>query len=764
MVPADPQTYPQILWKTGQVQVLKKRVKKPTKSALLRVAVNTPLDTYFDYRTPDPAPEFAPLPGSRVRVPFGHTTAIGVIVELTTTTNVDPAKLRNALEILDPEPLMDTATLELLRWAARYYKHPPGEVFAAAIPVALRKGRPVEATQVIWRITAAGETALDAGSLTRSPRQREVLALLIEHRECAAVDFRFLGGDWRRALRCLVAKGWAEKSERSVTGHDRLRSSQLEKAPTLTGHQDTALREILAARDRYRGFLLYGVTGSGKTEVYLRFMETVVADGKQALVLVPEIGLTPQLVERFQSRLDASLCVIHSGLTANERLEAYRTARNGQASIILGTRSAVFTPLKNAGAIIVDEEHDTSFKQQEGFRYSARDLAVARAKRLNIPVVLGSATPSLESLGNTRDGRYELLELPQRPGAARPPHVTLIDLRMHAGREGLSTPMLFAIDKHLKAGGQVLLYLNRRGYAPAFFCSQCGWIASCSRCDARMTYHRLDNILRCHHCDAQQKPVSACPECDEDVHAVGQGTERVEELLARQFAGYPIARMDRDKLRKKGELESVLHAVKTGETRILIGTQMLTKGHHFPDVTLVGILNADQGLFGTDFRSSERLAQTIVQVSGRAGRAERPGAVFIQTEFPEHPLLQLLVNEGYQTFADAALAERKAAHWPPFASLALFRVEATKKYLPIKFLDEVRKLAEPLVHSNVAVYGPAPAPMERRAGRYRAQLLIQSRSRTHLQRFLNDLVPQLAALKSARRVRWSLDVDPIELF
>jgi primosomal protein N' (replication factor Y) len=490
----------------------------------------------------------------------------------------------------------------------------------------------------------------------------------------------------------------------------------------------------------------------------------VVARGEQALVLVPEISLTPQLVERCAARFDAPLAVLHSGLTDADRLQAWRAARSGTAPVVIGTRSAIFAPLARPGLIVVDEEHDASYKQQEGFRYSARDLALARAQRHQVPIVLGSATPSLESLERVRAGRATLLELPNRTAGAQPPALKLVDLRAHAGLQGIATPTILSIQRHLAAGGQVLVYLNRRGYAPSLFCPGCGWVAPCPRCDARLTVHLREHALHCHHCGSQRALPAACPDCGAAVKPVGQGTERIEETLAALCPGVPLARIDRDAMRRRGVLEETLRRVQAGEVRLLVGTQMLTKGHHFPDVSLVVVLNADQGLFGTDFRAAERLAQTIVQVSGRAGRAERPGEVIVQTEYPEHPLLQQLVQGGYDAFAKAALAERQQARWPPFARVAVLRAEAAGRDAPMQFLDVARELAAACDVAGVEILGPAAAPMERRAGHFRAQLLLHAATHAPLQQLFARWLPALESAPAARKVRWALDVDPLELF
>jgi primosomal protein N' (replication factor Y) len=482
------------------------------------------------------------------------------------------------------------------------------------------------------------------------------------------------------------------------------------------------------------------------------------------LVLVPEIGLTPQLVGRFRDRFDTPMAVLHSALTDGERLAAWRQAFSGHARIVLGTRSAVFAPVRDLGIIIVDEEHDASFKQHEGgFRYSARDLAVVRAQRADVPVLLGSATPALESLQNVAGGRYTRLSLPHRAAKAEPPRMALVDLRSNAGHAGVSTPAIQAIERHLRDDGQVLVFLNRRGYAPTLLCTACGWIAPCRECDARLTVHLSAGRLRCHHCGFDSELPSRCPQCGFAVKPVGQGTERIEEALGSLFPGVTLARLDRDVVRRRGDMEEVMRRMSSGEARILVGTQMVTKGHDFPNVTLVVVLNADQGLFSTDFRAPERLAQTIVQVAGRAGRGTKPGEVLIQTEFPGHPLLLSLLSEGYDGFARTALTEREQASWPPFSRLAAVRDSAKTAESALEFLTEARKLAG-TPPRGLRLLGPVPAAMSKRAGRYHAQLLIEGADRSSLHHFLDSWLPAVEQLQSARRVRWALDVDPIELF
>jgi primosomal protein N' (replication factor Y) len=729
---------------------------------VVRVAVNAPLRKLFDYLPPPAGP--SPVEGARIRVPFGRSGKIGLIVEAEADSSLPAARLRRADQVLDAQPVIDGTLLRLLVWSADYYGHPIGEVCAAALPGLLRKGKASDAVETVYRATAEG-LALDPAELARrAPRQAELLEILRRGPAGAGdPELKGLPAGWRDAFRRLAERGLAEICARAVSD-ERRPGSPARPGPALTEDQRAAVAAIRAALTGYRGILLHGATGSGKTEVYLSVIESVVQAGRQALVLVPEIGLTPQLVDRFSERFEFPPAVLHSAMSDAERLAAWRHARHGVAPVIIGTRSAVFAPLRDCGLIIVDEEHDPSLKQQDGFRYSARDLAVVRARMSGVPVILGSATPSLETMQNARSGRYLNLLLPERPGAARHPELRVIDLRRVPSRDGLSPPLLAAMERHLEADGQVMLFLNRRGYAPVLFCTECGWLAECGRCDARMTLHQRSSRLRCHHCGRESPPPERCPDCRCELKPLGEGTERIEETLHRFFPGSRVARIDRDATRNRGSLDTILADMRSGRTRILVGTQMLTKGHDFPGVTLVGVLNADQGLFGTDFRSDERLAQTILQVAGRAGRADRAGEVLIQTSYPEHPLLQDLINQGYDAFAEAALAQRQASGWPPFSYLALLRAEAHQPGGALSFLQTCRDWGEPLAIPGVRLLGPAPAPMERRSGRYRAQLLLQAGHRRTLHALLERLLPLIEQSKQARQVRWSLDVDPVELF
>jgi primosomal protein N' (replication factor Y) (superfamily II helicase) len=731
------------------------------KPQVFRVALDTPLRRLFDYLPPPGSAE--PAVGARVRVPFGRQRLVGLVMGSAHGSDVPAERLKPILEVLDPVPVLDKAAVALLEWAADYYHHPIGEVAAGALPKALRDGAPSTALDQIWSVTPEGVAALDSAAARRAPKQLALLTMLAGQAGASPpwLDERLPA--WREAARALAKRGWIRLSEVAQL-RDPSAARVRTQGPQLLEEQSHAVAAVGAALGGYGAFVLHGITGSGKTEVYLRLVEQVLVAGRRALVLVPEIGLTPQLVGRFRERFDTPIAVVHSGLTDTERLAAWRDAFSGHARIVIGTRSAVFAPVPDLGLIVVDEEHDASFKQHEGaLRYSARDLAVVRAHHAGVPIVLGSATPSLETLHNVSAGRYTRLRLLQRAARAQPPVLKLIDLRSAAVHAGMATPAVLAIKRHLAEDGQVLVFLNRRGYAPTLLCTGCGWVAPCQECDARLTVHQEAGRLRCHHCGADAPLPTRCPVCGFAVKAVGQGTERIEEALAAAFPGVSIARLDRDVVRKRGDMEAVVQRMSSGEARILVGTQMVTKGHDFPNVTLVVVLNADQGLFSTDFRAPERLAQTIVQVAGRAGRGIKAGEVLIQSSFPEHPLLTNLLLEGYDGFAQAALAERSQASWPPFARLAALRDSARTADAALAFLSEARKLAV-APPRGVRLLGPVPAAMARRAGRYHAQLLVESPERARLHEFLDAWLPEVEQLKSARAVRWSLDVDPIELF
>jgi primosomal protein N' (replication factor Y) len=733
-----------------------------SRAAVWRVVLDMPLRRPFDYLPPQEDSGRPIRPGVRVRVPFGRRRLIGVVTEEAASSDVPPERLKPILEVLDAEPVLDAAMLALLLWAAEYYHHPIGEVLAAALPKALRLGAAAGAARKRWVVSAEGCAAHLRGEPRRAPQQRAMLLYLIEKEGCSADELAALGPNARALLRSLAHRGWVAALDEPLIPAS-VPAGTPAQGFALNTEQHTAVEAISASLHSFGAYLLHGITGSGKTEVYLHLVARVLAQGRAALILVPEIGLTPQLVGRFRERFAVPLAVLHSGLTDRERLDAWRQAFTGHARIVLGTRSAVFAPVRELGLIVVDEEHDASFKQHEGgFRYSARDLAIVRAQRAAVPVVLGSATPAFETLYNAAAGRYQRLSLPRRTAQAQAPRLGLIDLRVNAVQAGISTPAIEAIKRHLSAEGQVLVFLNRRGYAPTLLCTACGWTAACDECDARLTVHQAIERLRCHHCGADAPLPESCPQCGFALRPVGQGTQRIEEKLEELFPDAPRVRLDRDAVRSRADIEAAMQRMVSGDARILVGTQMVTKGHDFPNVTLVVVMNADRGLFSTDFRAPERLAQTIVQVAGRAGRGDKPGEVLIQTEFPDHPLLRSLLAEGYDGFARTALIEREQARWPPYSRLAAVRDSAKSAAAALAFLTDARHSAR--LPPKVRLFGPVPAAMAKRAGRYHAQLLIESADRSALHRFLDGWISEIEQLPSSRRVRWALDVDPLELF
>ncbi|MGN6654847.1 MAG: primosomal protein N' [Rhodanobacter sp.] len=720
---------------------------------VLRVALPLPLPTLFDYLPPGPE---LPPPGSRVLVPFGRDRLVGVVVESGVESALDGRRLKPLLRALDDAPLLDAELLQTLAWATDYWLGAPGEVYTNALPLALREAKPLPAIgEEYWAITAAGREVHAAGS--RRGGSRALLALLADG-PLGAQALNERQGGWREAARRLASAGLLERCEqmpadpRPATG-----------APILSSEQQQAVAAVGASLGRYQPFLLDGVTGSGKTEVYLALIEQVLAQGKQALLLVPEIGLAPQTVRRLRERLGVAVEVLHSNLAEGDRARAWLRARAGSARVILGTRSAIFTPLPRAGLIIVDEEHDGSYKQQDGFRYHARDLAVVRARALGVPVLLGSGTPSLESLANAEAGRYRHLHLRARPGAVRAPQVQIIDIRAQRLQHGLSPALLAAVAATIERGEQALVFRNRRGYAPVLLCHACGWHAECPGCQRPLTLHTGRHQLICHHCDRRQRVPAACPACGAaELTAQGHGTERLEEALLARFPEVPVLRVDRETTRRKDAFDGMLASLADERPAILVGTQMLAKGHDLPNLTLVAIVGVDEGLHSVDFRAEERLAQLVVQVAGRAGRARKPGHVLLQTHQPDHPMLRNLLAHGYAATARELLAERRQTGLPPFSHQVLLRAEATARDAVDAFLAAAHAAlpADPALQ----IAGPMPAPMALRAGRQRGQLLIESASRAALRKVLRPWQLALGALPAARKLRWSLDVDPVDLY
>lgn len=739
-------------------------LSKPEQAGLiLQVAVPAPLFCAFDYVIPKTLINQNFSAGCRVSVPFGRRKAIGIIVGRHHTSEISKNRLKAIDSLLDINPVLSPEVLSLLQWAATYYLHPIGEVMQSALPGLLRQGKAPEPNNFNVWIIADTTSADDLQSLKRAPKQQQLLQLLLNQPTGLEDDqLNNIHPNWRSAMKALVSKGLVTHFEKPCLAAVQGPASQ---GPPLNNEQQHTIDAIVKGLNDHQIHLVHGVTGSGKTEIYLNLSEHIIAAGKQVLVLVPEIGLTPQLTERFQLRFNQPVAVLHSGLNDQQKLCAWHSAAIGHAKLIIGTRSAIFTNIPNLGLIIVDEEHDGSYKQQEGFRYNARDLALVRAQKENIPVVLGSATPSLESLRNVAQGRYHIHKLYQRARSRVDTRIKLIDMCSQPMTEGLSASLLDNVEQHLQNEGQVLLFLNRRGFSPLLLCHVCGWTTSCMRCDAHMTFHKHKQTLHCHHCGTETPAPKQCGKCGStELIAIGAGTERIEDFLNKRFPDIQVNRIDRDTTRRKGALENKIQQAHNGGGSILVGTQMLAKGHDFPNVTLVGVLDTDQALYSADFRASEHLAQLITQVSGRAGRAEKSGEVLIQTHHPGHPLLQTLLHEGYETFAKEALIERKQAGLPPYKHLAMLRCAAIKKQVGLDFMNDARQLIHSKSLSALEVFGPVPAPMEKRAGRYRTQIMLQSTDRKTLHQLLRQWLPQLQQLKSSKQVRWSIDIDPYDTY
>ncbi len=725
--------------------------------ALVALAVLLP--TLFDNRLEHAMCE---LIGARVLVPFGRGQRSGIIVEGGGEPEVPLERIKPVAQVFEREPRAAPDVLRLMRFASRYYHYPIGQVVMGALPQALRRARAARDAQARVALTAV---ALAADWSTLPPRavvRRRVLEHLRAHGPCAPALLRSLGSTASRAMRDLMVEGWVAFDESPSRALDDTIPPAVAPGPRLTTDQVKAVDAIAATSGRFTAWLLLGVTGSGKTEVYLQLIERVLADGRQVLVLVPEINLTPQLESRLITRFpNAVLASLHSGIPEAERLHRWRAAESGQASILIGTRLAVFTPLPRLGLIVVDEEHDASLKQQEGLRYSARDLAVLRGKHRHVPVVLGSATPSLESYAKALTGRYQLTRLSSRANSQLP-SIRCVDTRGRRLRDGLSPALIDALATTLAAGEQSLVFINRRGYAPALLCFACGWSAPCPRCSARLVLHLGAARLRCHYCGHEEPVIRACPSCGNlDLTAAGHGTQRVEHALAQLFPAARLLRIDRDTTRKTLAFEHMRQRVQDDEVDILVGTQMLAKGHDFPRLKLVGVIDADSALYSTDFRAAEKLFAQLTQVAGRAGRRDAAGEVLIQTQFPGHPLYHAVQRQDFAAFAQMVLAERREAGFPPYAHQVLLRAEALQREAVDGFLERAARAAGHLGF-HVEVYDPVPAPVARIAGRERGHLLVQGASRDELQRFLDAWTPHLAC-RQARRVRWALDVDPLDL-
>ncbi len=730
----------------------------------VQVAVPVPMRQLFTYQVPA-ALQSPPLKiGERVIVPFAGRNLVAVVMHISDQCDIAEHKLKAITTRQSDEYFFSSQELTFLQQCAAYYHHPIGEVFHQALPKLLRQSKTIdiESTELyhVNKSSARCDVPLLQALQKKAPKQFALYQLIAQHQGITWAEIRSLGyskaqlnGLYNKTL--IITKKAEDKSftwsSCQLNTQDKL---------SLSVEQALVVSSVLQSQTQFHCHLLEGITGSGKTEVYLQIIEAVLAQNKQVLVIVPEIGLTPQTLNRFEQRFNLPIYLHHSGLNDGERLQTWLAAKKGSAAIIIGTRSAVFSPLVNAGIIIVDEEHDNSLKQQDSFRYHGRDLAILRAKQLNIPIILGSATPSFESLHNALSGKYHHHRLLKRPSKSKEAKIELVNMAEQISEYGLSETLKFEIKQTLARQEQVLIFLNRRGFAPALSCQECHEIIACQRCNKAYTLHQQQQLLICHHCGSQKRVPKQCFQCGSvRLLPLGQGTEQLEQKLSELFTHYSAVRIDRDSTRRKGALAKLLQEVSDKKHQLLIGTQMLAKGHHFPDVTLVAVLDVDGALFSYDFRAAEQMAQLLIQVAGRAGRASKPGKVLVQTRYPQHPLLQDLIHNGYHHFAQQALIERKLAKLPPFSYQVLIRAEANYPHYPEAFLRALTQ--QSLAHCEYA--GPVPAPMEKKAGKYRFHLIVQSPQRKALHFAIKILLDNIKSNPLNNKVRWSIDVDPADL-
>lgn len=728
------------------------------RTRLASFALNLPLYRVFDYQLPEQTIGKA---GTRFRLPFGSSSKIGILLDSESRQEIDSAKIREVDELLDEESVLSPHLLALASWIADYYWQPVGDVLFQTLPAYLRAGKPQQEVRARhWRSLAADESAIE-GLQRKAPRQFDLYNAIRENNGLTDAGLRAISAGWSSLIAGLKKKGLVE---------ERLEQPCTDIAipvqgPQLTTEQQQVLNDIDAQGSAFGVHVIDGVTGSGKTEIYLRLMEKQLRQGRQVIYLVPEIGLTSQLVERVQARFADLATVSHSGLTDWQRYQAWERFRLGLSPIMLGTRSSLFAQSERLGLIIVDEEHDHSYRQEDGVRYQARDVAIKRAQMLDIPVLLGSATPSLETLSNCQRDHYFYHQLRQRPAGFNPPVVELVDTRTTLDASGCSQQMLSRAKEHLEAGGQVLIYLNRRGFAPLIMCHQCGWQAECEHCDSRLTLHQSVQRLICHHCGHNQLVPSVCPSCaDSEIRHYGSGTEQLERTLSERFPSIPVIRIDRDVVKNHQAMQDRLQQLQSGEPCFLIGTQMITKGHDYPGITLSVIIDSDQALFSASYRASEQLAQTVFQVSGRAGRGDRQGQALLQTRFPQHPLLQLLLTGDYQQVSRNLLEERQLLGFPPYSRVIMFRADATRLDDAINLLEEIKGyINNAASHHAVQLIGPMPALMTRRIGRYRAQLCLMGKDFRALRAVLRENAVQVQAVRKSGRATWTVDVDAPDL-
>ncbi len=726
---------------------------------IVRVALPVPLRQHFDYEIENDAEQLVCI-GARVLVPFGRRQLVGIVWQLNPPDSFSGQPLKKVTQLLDPTPVFDNLLRDLLSFAADYYHHPLGDVLTSALPALLREGRLLsQEKQQRVQLTATGQQA-NSNDFSRSTKQ---LALWQQLCQTAMAEAEVMQQHSRTTLNQLLSKGVAEFQSEPFTPFTYQPEKQ--KPLPLNPAQALAVAAVVQALDSFSCLLLEGVTGSGKTEVYLQAIQPVLAKGQQVLVLVPEIGLTPQTLARFEQRFAVPMLTWHSNMNDGDRLRCWQRSQSGDAAIIIGTRSALFLPFLRLGLLIIDEEHDQSFKQQDGFRYHARDLAIKRASLQQCPILLGSATPSLESLFNVQQKKFQHLSLPERATSQQVPSIELLDLKQQLLKHGLADGTLAQIRHTLQRGQQVMLFLNRRGYAPALICHECGWLTECHHCSAFTTYHKQSRQLVCHHCGSSRAVPHQCGHCGSTQLApVGQGTEQLEEQLSHLLPGVLITRLDRDSIRRKGSLEAHLATIQSGAPQLIIGTQMLAKGHHFPAVSLVVVVDVDGALYSSDFRASEQLAQLLTQVSGRAGRGDVAGKVLLQTHYPGHPLLQDVIQNGYASFARSALRERQQTRLPPYLSMALFRAEADDTLVCQQFLQQLADITASISTAGELQWlGPIKAPLERKAGKYRWQLQLFSPQRKPLHQLLQRLLQHIQQQGQQRQLKWQLDVDPLDL-
>ena len=731
-------------------------------STILNIALDVPLNRSFDYVCSD----FVAKIGSRVIVPFAGRNLVGVVLEIKQTSDYPIDKLKSVTHVFDDVVFQD---FRLLKFCADYYHYPLGQALISALPLRLRQLKSVVSRKA-FAYSLLPNASLNQ-KLSQIPAKKVVLQRIITALQASpmlsSTELACVSSGWKKAIIELKNLGLVAEHE-VLAVKASMPSSNVE--PALNNEQQQAIRQVLALTHKFKPWLLHGITGSGKTEVYIQILQTILQDkDAQVLVLVPEINLTPQLEARFRSRLSQyPLVTLHSNLSESERLQNWLAASTGAAKIVIGTRLSVFTPMPNLKMIVIDEEHDGSYKQQDGMRYHARDVAMVRAKQLNIPIILGSATPSLETWANAKKDQYGLLTLKQRAVEnATLPSIFCIDTAKSPTENGLSPILLKALRERLSRGEQSLLFINRRGYAPVLHCNACQWASACTRCSAKLVVHLSQKRLKCHHCGYEQKIPLQCPGCgNTDIRPVGQATQRLEQTLQTLLPSARIARVDRDSMRSKNALTEVLSQVHAGDIDILVGTQMLAKGHDFPNLTLVGVLDTDSALYSPDFRASEKLFAQLMQVAGRAGRADKAGEVLIQTAFPQHALFNALRSQDYVAYANELLIERQTMQFPPTSFFALLRAESNHFTEVEKFLHLARNAARNLnttdLKHSVMVYDIIRPQLERLKSMERGQLLLQANNRAALQRLLKLWIPEIKVFLLANKVRWSIDIDPLE--